>query len=241
MSKRSCWGVMMCALQLRRSLSAWLFAVCLLLALGVVAGCRSRQASATVATGATSLAASGTAPEASRLALGLLALEDSDHPVTADQASKLLPLFEMLRSLSQSQTSAQAEIDAVAKEISQVLTPQQRQIIEGQQLSGERLREFFEKLGLPTPAVRGTPRAMQGTPAAPGGFGQAPFAFGEGGAAGGRPGSPFPGGGPESLSPEQLQALRATRQARGAAGFGGRLNPAILQVVIEFLRKRAAS
>jgi hypothetical protein len=52
-------------------------------------------------------------------------LEDTPLAVTADQAKTLLPLWEMLQSLSSSSTAATEEIDAVVNQIKSTMTSEQ--------------------------------------------------------------------------------------------------------------------
>ena len=56
-------------------------------------------------------------PQPIQLAVGTLMLEETPQAVTAEQARELLPLWQMLRTLQQSDTAAQAEIEAVLNQI----------------------------------------------------------------------------------------------------------------------------
>src|SRR5271157_6158252 len=59
------------------------------------------------------------------LIVGIFKLEGTDRAVTAKQASELLPLWEVMKVLAASDTSAQVEIDAAAHQITETLTPSQ--------------------------------------------------------------------------------------------------------------------
>ena len=56
-------------------------------------------------------------PLSSTLAIGTLKLEDSDQPVSPDQAADLLPLWQVLNSLSHSDSAAPEEITAILEQI----------------------------------------------------------------------------------------------------------------------------
>src|SRR3990172_3495827 len=55
----------------------------------------------------------GALPVVSQLAAGTLSLECSDLAVSAEQAAALLPLWQAYRALSQSDTTAAAELEAL--------------------------------------------------------------------------------------------------------------------------------
>jgi len=181
---------------------------------------------------------------ANQLALGTLALEGTDMAVTPDQATELLPLWQMLNALYGSNNAAQAEIDAVVGQLRKTMTVDQMEAIQSAGASPEQMAAVMESLGMETiqrPAAQGTPAAdrMQG------GFqGQPPAAL-EGGPQ--RFAGEFPGGavprGELSFSEADVAAMRATREAGGGdAGpmMEGRLNTAVVERLIEILQARAA-
>ena len=170
-----------------------------------------------------------------QLALGTLYLEDTDLAVTPEQAGKLLPLWQMLKALYGSDTSAQAEIDAAVTQLQKSMTAEQLQAIRDMDLTPEQMVELMESLGMDMQA-----RASGGQ--VPGGF-QGQMPPGGGGLGASLPGGGMPGAGPEALSPADIQAMRATRQAsdEGGRAFMGRVNTAILEKLIELLQARAAS
>ncbi len=65
-----------------------------------------------------------------KLALGTLKLEGSDLAVTQTQASQLLTLWEAYRSISNSDTSSQVELNALEKQIQGIMTADQLKAIE---------------------------------------------------------------------------------------------------------------
>ena len=117
-----------------------------------------------------------------QLALGTLQLEGTGNAVTQEQAATLLPLWRALRG----GVTAQAEINAVLKQIEGTMSQEQLAAIAAMRLTQEGLRTWMEEQGM------GRPGGFQGAPG----------------------GTPVPGqtpgaGGWQDLSPE----VRATRQA----------------------------
>jgi hypothetical protein len=188
-----------------------------------------------------------------QLMLGTLLLEDTEHAVTPEQARTLLPLWQALQAGG---VTAQAEVNAVLKQIEGEMTHEQLQAIAAMQLTQEDMRTWMEEQGLGTqggfPGARGDlteeeREALRATAQAGGGM------------PGGGEGMP-PGGGempPEmatrqaemaNMSEEEQEAMRATMQAGGGfpGGAGGRGGPGgrqanfLLNPLIELLTQRAA-
>ena len=61
-------------------------------------------------------------PISAQLGFGTLLLEDTEHAVDAGQAAELLPLWKAARSLSESETVAEAELEAVFHQIEDTMT-----------------------------------------------------------------------------------------------------------------------
>jgi hypothetical protein len=159
-----------------------------------------------------------------QLALGTLQLEGTGSAVTPEQAAALLPLWRALRG----GVTAQAEIDAVLKQIEGTMSQEQLAAIAAMRLTREGLQTWMEEQGMGGPG--GFPPAMGGTPVP----GQAP------GTGGGQDVSPevratrqaeFGGGEVppematrqaefENMSEEEREALRATMQAGGGPAGG---------------------
>jgi hypothetical protein len=184
-------------------------------------------------------------PQAMQLVLGTFMLEKTDHPVDAEQAAMLLPLWKAARSLSQSETVAAEELQAVVEQIEDTMTPAQLDLIKNKQLSFEDINSTAEELGLEisfggfgeeiSPEMRATAQAARESgQAPPGGFG------GPGGGFGGQPpgGGAGPGGGGEfgGISPEQRQTAIAERGGFRQVGLGVPLP--LLEAVIEFLNSK---
>ena len=92
------------------------------------------QANSTQAAGDPNINSNVPLSPASKLALGTLKLKTTSYAVTAEQATTLLPLWEGLRSLSQSTTFSQVEYDALVKQIQDSMTPDQTNAIAGMNL-----------------------------------------------------------------------------------------------------------
>jgi hypothetical protein len=178
-----------------------------------------------------------------QLALGTMQLEDTENAITPEQATALLPLWQAL----QGGVTAEAEVNAVLKQIEGAMTQEQLEAIASLQLIQEDLRAWMDEQGMPSgfpgiggdmteeerEAVRATRQAESG-------------------------GQSFPGGGEvppematrraeyENVTEEEREALRATMQAGGGSGgsggrggAGGRQLMFLLNPLIELLEARA--
>ena len=105
----------------------------------LLAGC-SNAAAATVS-------ASNGLSGATKLALGTLKLEGTSQAVTAAQTTELLTLWEGYKSLSNSDTSSQVELDALVMQIQGVMTSNQRQAIQAMDLTDQSVSEVMQSLG----------------------------------------------------------------------------------------------
>lgn len=203
----------------------------------------------------------GALSASNQLALGTLELEETDNAVTPEQAKSLLPLWQAL----QGGVTAQAEVNAVLKQIEGTMASEQLQAIARLQLTGEDLQAWMEEHGV-GPGPGGFPgpgegmsdeerEALRATRQAEAGGEGMPPGGGEGGPFGGGP-----GGGEmppematrraefEGMSEEEREAARATMQASGGfpggpgggggAGGGGQF-PILLNPLIELLEARA--
>ena len=231
------------------------FILCATLALALVA-C-SAAATASSSTGATGgQAAVGTPnavgtpgpnnaplPTLTKLLIGIFKLEDTELAVTSEQAKTLLPLWQAVRSLSNSDTAASAEMAAVERQIQDTLTPEQMDQINAMQLTHADLQTLAGELGISF----GSGNRANATPGA-GGFpgggfpGGAPLDGGAPPGGGGLPpdGSGFPGGPggfPGGATPNA--ELQATLQARRAGQQGLGVPPQLLDALIELLGSKA--
>lgn len=237
--------------------------ICSLLILFAGTGCTPAAAADTGAENAPSDAAAGEvlANDNLLLALGMLALEDTQYPLSADQAADLLPLWKAAQSLSTSQTITVEEFQAIFNQIEATLTPEQLAEIESLDLTPEAITELSERYGLTfgpggggfdpenlSPEQQATIEALQesgefpGEGGFPGGGGPPAGGFPEGGPGGGGfPEGGFPGGGPGgggdlgSLPEAQQTAIAEGAASRSGQGPGGGLPAAFYAAIIEFL------
>lgn len=127
-------------------------------------------------------------PIRNQLLLGTLRLDESDQPLSPAQAATLLPLWQGIRGTMNSGAAAQAETDALLKQIEAGLSTEQRVAIRGWKLTQADLQAWASSQGLTV-----------GT--------------GEGAGAG----SGVPGSG-QSLSPEARATRQAERGGTGEGG-----------------------
>lgn len=151
--------------------------------------------------------------------MGVLLLENGDIAVTAEQANEMLPLWKLARSMNESSNVAVEELDALAEQISESLTDEQRAAIDEMEISGESVRELMQDLGIEFGGGQGEGR--------PEGF-QRP----EGGVPGSGPGG---GAGGIGLSPDQIATMQAGREGFSRSG----LNSNLLDALIALLEDKA--
>jgi len=89
-----------------------------------------------------------------QLALGTLRLEGTANAISASQATKLLPLWQALKTLAASSTSATEEVTAVQNQISAAMTPAQISAIAGLKLTNAMLQAYYVEIGV---SVASTP------------------------------------------------------------------------------------
>lgn len=171
-----------------------------------------------------------------KLTLGTFKLEEATYPIDAKQAAELLPLWKALRSLSESETVASEEIEAIINQIQDTMSAEQIAAIEGMQLTNEDTGAIFEELGLEfgggggfgnmTPEMQATVQAARESGESPGGgFPGGGRGFGQG------PDGGVPGGG--EFNPDARATAIAERGGFRGANLG--VNPILLEAVIEFL------
>jgi hypothetical protein len=74
-------------------------------------------------------------PARMQLSLGTLKLSETSTPVTAEQAAKLLPLWQALQSMTSSGNSASAEVNALLGQIEAIFSAEQLAAIKGMKLT----------------------------------------------------------------------------------------------------------
>lgn len=173
----------------------------------------------------------------SQLALGTLQLEETDLAVDEALAAEILPLWQAVQSLSNSETAASAEINAVLNQIQDTMNPAQIQAIADMALTNEKMATMFESGELNIGRGFGQGQGSgdrttndSGSFRPGGGF----PGGGPGGGAGGGPGGGLPGGG--TLSEDDI----ATRQAEleSGDGFAQFQDRALLGAVIRILQTK---
>jgi hypothetical protein len=226
----------------------WYVGLVLALVAGVLAGCGAEEATPATADEDTAAAYISAALDTSydgaldarnQLMLGTIQLEGTDNAVTPEQATGLLPLWQAL----QGGVTAQAEVEAVLKQVEGAMTQEQLEAIARLQLTQEDLRTWMQEQGLG--AGGGFPGAGGGEEVSPEVRATRQAEFGGGDVP---PEMATRRAEMENMSDEEREAFRATAQAgggfpggpggragRGAGQFGILLNP-----LIELLTQRAA-
>ena len=197
-----------------------------------------------------------------QLAVGTLLLDEDGHPVSAETAAELLPLWKAVRSLGSSETITSQEYQALFKQIQETMPAEQRDAITAMQLTQEVMIALTEKLditlmgggggkGTPSPEMLETLQAAResgempqfqggdGGPmpggGVPGGGGRA---FGGEMPVGG--GDGFPGGG--GMDPSMGGAGMPTQDGSSVAPMRGGVVPGIptelLNAVIDYLQTK---
>jgi hypothetical protein len=189
-------------------------------------------------------------PISAQLGFGTLMLEDSEYAVSPEQAAELLPLWKAARSLSQSETVADAEMEAIFNQIEETMTSEQIAYISDLQLNGDEMAKLMQDYGIEfgfggqgfgnlTPEQQATAQAAresgEGMPG--GGFFGGNPGGGPGPGGGQGPGG-GPGFGPGDISPEMQATLEARRAERGGS-FGARFSLIFVDPLIELLEERA--
>ena len=179
----------------------WILSISLLtLSALLLAACGSATAPQAGQTSASAPSGSGTSldtgyanalPVRNQLLLGTLKLDETAQPLSATQAAALLPLWQGIRGTMNSGAAAQAETDALLKQIEAGLSAEQRAAIRGWKLTQVDLQEWARSRGITTAS---------------------------GNAAGSGMGSGEPGGG-QALSAEARATRQAERG--GSAESGG--------------------
>jgi hypothetical protein len=182
----------------------------------------------------------GELPATTQLILGTLKLEETENAVTAEQAVELLPLWQTLQVLSESDTAADQETEALIAQIEETMTAGQIQAITDMNLTREDMMSIMQEQGLTTGAggpaggqnnSQGGNSSNNSGAARPGGD-----EFPGGPPQGGGPGG-FAGGQGQNLSAEQIATAQAARQAGG----GNMIPSPLINALIEFLEQKAGS
>ena len=158
------------------------------------------------------------------LIVGILKLEGTDQAVTTKQASELLPLWEMMKVLANSDTSAQVEIDATFREVNETLAPSQLQAIKAMKLTAQDVSAFEQ--GINTTAQSST--KISGS-TSNGGFG---------GPDGGGPGADELSGIVAGVSQSSISSTLTTQVSSGTQS---QVPTALINALIKVLQKRVST
>jgi hypothetical protein len=182
-------------------------------------------------------------PLAEQILVGTFKLQGTSNALTASEAASLVPLWQAYAQLTNSNTAAQAEIDAVVAQIQSSMTPQQVQAISALKLTRQDLFTTMSSLGLTngfgnnasgTPEFRGTPRASGG---GGGGF----FPGGGGGGGGFTGGGGFAGGGGGGNGGTGTRPTPDPTQIALRAQFANRIPKPLMDALIAMLQKTAGT
>lgn len=102
-------------------------------------------------------------PLRNQLLLGTLKLDDSAHPLSTAQAASLLPLWQGVRGTMNSGAAAQAETDALLRQIEANLSVEQLATIRGWQLTQADLQAWASSQGLTVGAGSGAGSGVPGS------------------------------------------------------------------------------
>ncbi len=163
-------------------------------------------------------------PRATELLVGTWKLDGTPQDLTPSQAAELLPLWQIYQSLSQSDTTAPEELDAVVRQIEAVMTEEQLTAIAAMDIQATSMRELMDEMGVSSGGGSGTPPEGMTPPE---------------GAVPGQGRGPGGGGGGGDLTPEQIataEAMRAERLGSSAQRIPGPL----LDAFLDYLEGKAA-
>jgi len=213
--------------------------------LAALAACSSGQTVETPTTAETQVVEADTSqqptfevPASDQLLIGTLMLEDSELAVTHEQATQLLPLWQLMKSLAESDTTVQAEINAVLKQINQQMTAEQLAQIQTMDFSGQSMFQVLQDLGVSSNLPEGFDPANVPDDFQPGSMRPDVPGLGPGAGQGSGAG-PGAGLGGEGITPEMMATRQANMQANGG-GVQRRSNVALMNALIERLQLRAA-
>jgi len=175
-------------------------------------------------------------PTATQLALGSIKLDDTDYAITPEQATELLPMWQVYAELLSSDTAAQEEINALTEQIQETMTSDQMQAITDMQLTQQDMFTAMQGANTFTSNSQNssniTVPSGGGMPAGgpPDGGGGAPSDMG-----GGMP-SDFGGIAPDMSAVETQNSQTGSGQVRTVS-----VSPALIQVLIESLQQKIAA
>ncbi len=186
--------------------------------------------------------AEGSLPIQEQVLIGTFKLEGTPQAVTSEQAAQLIPLWQVYKGLSTSDTAAQEEIDGLIQQIQDTMTPEQMQAIKDMNITRQDLFTVMQDQGITQGRGQGNGNSPSDQNENGGGFVFSPPDGGPpGGFAGGEPGR-FQGGGQGggSFTPEQIATAQAAREQGGGFGFN-RIPSGLIDALVQILQKKADS
>ena len=165
-----------------------------------------------------------------QLSIGTFSLEGTDLAVDAVQAADLIPLWQVLKGLTESGSAAQEELDALIVQIEETMTSEQIASIAAMQLTREDMGAVMQEYALMDEMANGATPPEGFTPGQGRGGSDVPGLEGGGGG----------GGNTDGMSPEQIATARAEREASGEAGsmMNSRLSGLIIDGLVELLQSK---
>ncbi len=156
-----------------------------------------------------------------QLSVGTFNLEGTDLEVGTEQAAELIPLWQVLNSLTESGSAAPEEIDALILQIEETMTSEQIESIAAMQLTRENMGEIMQEYALTMGNGEAPPEGM---------------VPGQGRGGSGVPGLSGGGGGRNTtgMSPEQIATAQAERESKGGEA-GNMMNSRISSVIVDAL------
>lgn len=157
-----------------------------------------------------------------KLIIGTLKLEGTTQAVTAEQASQLLPLWQLRKELSTNSAAAPQEIEAVINQVQTTMTSEQMQAITNMKLTQKDAMTFMQEQGSTQSSVKQNTSSNQNN-----GGGFAPPAGGE-----------IPGMGPSV----GISSTTSTQSAQAqSASSSSAASSSMIDAMIQFLQKRAGA
>jgi hypothetical protein len=206
----------------------------------------------TTGTDTAGIAATGNISPVLELIVGTFKLEGTENAVTADEVQDLIPLWQAYSALSQSDTTAQTELDALVQQIRDTMGTKQTDAIAALKLTQQDAFTFMQDNGITMGGGNGA--TASGTPVV--GQDMSGFTPGQGGGPsdgttsgqGGPSGSPPSGSMPQGNVPSDMgasgqtldpQAAATLQASRGAGGRNMNTAPvALVNTLIELLQSK---
>ncbi len=192
----------------------------------------------------------GSLPIQEQVLIGTFKLEGTPQAVTAQQAAQLLPLWQVYKDLSGSDTAAQEEIDGLIQQIQDTMTPEQMQAIAAMNITRQDMFTVMQDQGIAQAGGQSQRNGSRSNGQSGNGGGFVPpeggppggFAGGFGGGGGG--GGGFNGGGGQggrSFTPEQIATAQAARGGGGGSFGFNRIPSGLIDALIQLLQTKAGS